>query len=138
MRKGISPIVSVVLLIAISVISAVSLYFWVGGLATKQATPERPIVINAQTYRCTLAASDSMTVLIQNLDASATLDNVSQPLRLLDDNLEIMIATTAPDIGPGGQEAWTFEQSTAAAAELTKGVTYIIYGAGTGQATVVC
>ena len=47
MRKGISPIVSVVLLIAIAVIAAVGLYFWVGGLATKQPASDKPATIIA-------------------------------------------------------------------------------------------
>ena len=47
MRKGISPIVAVVLLIAIAVIAAVGLYFWVGGLATQQPTPSTPGTITA-------------------------------------------------------------------------------------------
>ncbi len=46
-NKGISPIVSVVLLIAIAVIAAVSIYFWSAGLVTKQPTPEGPIPITA-------------------------------------------------------------------------------------------
>ena len=48
MKKGISPIVAVVLLIAIAVIAAVGLYFWVGGLATQQPTSTTPIVISAK------------------------------------------------------------------------------------------
>ncbi|MCD6522222.1 MAG: hypothetical protein J7K68_00590, partial [Candidatus Diapherotrites archaeon] len=45
--RAISPIVSVVLLIAIATIAAVGLYFWVGGYATKQPTTETPISIYA-------------------------------------------------------------------------------------------
>ncbi|MFC2174277.1 archaellin/type IV pilin N-terminal domain-containing protein [archaeon] len=45
--KGISPVVAVVLLIAIAVVAAVALYFWGAGLATKQSTPNTPIAITA-------------------------------------------------------------------------------------------
>lgn len=37
MKKGISPVIAVVLLIAIAVIAAVGVWYWVGGLATKPA-----------------------------------------------------------------------------------------------------
>jgi|GEM_PF-2847514 len=47
MKKGISAIVSVVLLIAISVIAAVSVYFWSSGLVTKQPTPSTTTPISA-------------------------------------------------------------------------------------------
>jgi len=47
MRKGVSPVVAVVLLIAISVVAAVGLYFWSAGLATKQPTTDTPISIYA-------------------------------------------------------------------------------------------
>ena len=54
MKKGISPIVAVVLLIAIAVIAAVGLYFWVGGIATQQPTPDTPGTITAV---CTMQGS---------------------------------------------------------------------------------
>ncbi len=37
--RGISPIVAVVLLIAISVIATVGVYYWIGSLTGKKATP---------------------------------------------------------------------------------------------------
>ncbi len=46
MKKGISPIVAVVLLIAIAVVAAVGLYFWIGGLATKQPHTPTSIAIS--------------------------------------------------------------------------------------------
>lgn len=141
MRKGISPVVAVVLLIAIAVIAAVGLYFWVGGLATKQPTAERPIPLNGQMYRCDLgdtAGGDNITALMQNMDSAITLTNSSYPLKILDDDGDVMVATTAPDIVPSGQEAWVFKQTTGTLSNLTKGITYIIYGTGVGQALVVC
>ncbi len=46
--KGISPIVAVVLLLAMTVIAGVGIYFWALSLSSKQATPEAPtsIVVN--------------------------------------------------------------------------------------------
>ncbi|MCD6522258.1 MAG: hypothetical protein J7K68_00775 [Candidatus Diapherotrites archaeon] len=52
MDKGVSPIVAVVLLIAIAVIAAVGLYFWVGGLATKQPTGAAPRTITVYAIAC--------------------------------------------------------------------------------------
>lgn len=39
MRKGVSPVVATVLLIAIAVISAVAVWYWVSPLTSAQATP---------------------------------------------------------------------------------------------------
>jgi flagellin-like protein len=64
MRKGISPIVAVVLLIAIAVIAAVGLYFWVGGLATKQPTTSRPGVITANCQAPNLYVTNTGTTTI--------------------------------------------------------------------------
>ncbi len=68
MKKGISPIIAVVLLIAIAVIAAVGVYFWVGGIATKQPTPNPPIVINAIVagiYK--VGDTETTEILVQNL-----------------------------------------------------------------------
>jgi flagellin-like protein len=140
-RKGISPIVAVVLLIAIAVIAAVGLYFWVGGLATKQPTTDRPIPLNAQAYKCDLdegGTTDNFTVLIQNMDSAKTLMNSTLPLFMLDDDGQQMIATTAPNISPSGQEVWVFKAQSGQIANLTRGFTYIIYGENVGQAPVIC
>ncbi len=141
MRKGISPVVAVVLLIAIAVIAAVGLYFWVGGLATKQPSTDKPIPLNAQAYRCDLdegETTDNFTVLIQNMDSAKTLKNDTLPLYMLDDDGEQMIAVSAPDIAPSGQGVWVFKAQTNEIANLTKGFTYIIYGENVGQAPVIC
>ncbi len=45
--KGLSSVVAVILLVAIATIGAASLYFWTGGLATKQTTPTAPSAITA-------------------------------------------------------------------------------------------
>ncbi len=69
MRKGISPIVAVVLLIAIAVIAAVGLYFWVGGLATKQPTPNTPGTITAICSGAT--NSHNGTLMVSNTGTTA-------------------------------------------------------------------
>ncbi len=40
MRKGVSPVVATVLLIAIAVISSVAVWYWVAPMTSKQAMPE--------------------------------------------------------------------------------------------------
>ncbi len=47
MKKGISPVVATVLLIAISVIAAVSIYYWVGGMASQKGVRKKPMSIEA-------------------------------------------------------------------------------------------
>jgi flagellin-like protein len=68
--KGISPIVAVVLLIAIAVIAAVGLYFWVGGLATQQPTTAKPGVISANCAGGTILVSNIGTA---SMNASSLL-----------------------------------------------------------------
>jgi len=68
-QKGISPIVAVVLLIAISVIAAIGVYFWVGGLATRQPTPSTPKTITTYAVSCNTAntsGTKNATILISN------------------------------------------------------------------------
>ncbi len=69
MKKGISPIVAVVLLIAIAVIAAVGLYFWVGSLTNKPATPTQPGMLTAQAI-CGDNQSSTTTFLLTNIGTS--------------------------------------------------------------------
>ncbi len=138
MRKGISPIVAVVLLIAIAVIAAVGLYFWVGGLATKQPTPNTPIVIGAQKVTCTTQPGNAnVTLLVQNLDASS---HLTSRLGIIGDNGTCWNSTTV-NIGPANQESVTFDCDTPNVA-TTSGITYVVYSDSTSQsvsqAQVVC
>ena len=71
--KGISPIVAVVLLIAISVISAIGVYFWVGGLATRQPTPSAPRTISAYMIDCNTSSTGNISrVVISNTSPAGT------------------------------------------------------------------
>jgi len=62
MKRGISPIVAVVLLIAISVIAAVGLYFWVGGLTGSRNVPTPPAVITASCYGATSTTNGTLFI----------------------------------------------------------------------------
>jgi flagellin-like protein len=59
--RGVSSIVSVVLLVAVVVLAAAGLYFWLGGLATKQQTTSKPAVITASVLD---AANGKVAVVI--------------------------------------------------------------------------
>ena len=48
-KRGISPIVAMVLLIAISVIAAVGVYFWIGQYTSKPGTPSMPEMMSIST-----------------------------------------------------------------------------------------
>ncbi len=61
--RGISPIVAVVLLIAITVIASVGVWYWIGTFTGKKATPNVPSAISAN-----LISDD--TVLIANLGST--------------------------------------------------------------------
>ncbi len=75
MEKGISPVIAVVLLIAIAVISAVGVWYWVGGLASKPGGVQQ-----AQTgftiESCDTTAGDQK-VLVRNTGSTDLTGNAS-------------------------------------------------------------
>ncbi len=118
MEKGISPIVAVVLLIAITVIAAIGIHFWMAGLATKQPTPETPVSIVANPI-------GHGKVLIANLGQkpvnTSTL-KTSEP--------GVNITCEKKVIGPGEQVLCEINESTSNAGTIA------IYGKGTGSTIV--
>jgi hypothetical protein len=76
MRKGLSAIVSVVFLIAIVILAAIGLYFWLGGLATKQSTASAPrtinVVLGGECGTGTSAATNFSQVTIINTSPSGS------------------------------------------------------------------
>ncbi len=116
MRRGMSPIVAVVLLIAISVIAAVGIYYWSAGLATKQPTPEKPIPIVANPI-------GGGKLLVANLGQESV--NTST-LKTSDPNLQLVCES--PTIEPGKQVLCYVSGST--------DKTFVIYGEGIASTTV--
>ncbi len=117
MKKGMSPIVAVVLLIAISVIAAISIYFWSAGLVTKQPTSEKPVPIVANPV-------GGGKVLIANLGQEVV--NASS-LKTSDPNVEISCSSAT--IQPGEQVLCTITGTPSSG-------TIAIYGSGTGSTTL--
>ncbi len=141
MRKGISPIVAVVLLIAIAVIAAVGLYFWVGGLATKQPTPDAPIVLSGQRALCQPGTGlANLTVIVQNLDASGEVN--ASNLRIIDDDGAQVAPDTEGQIIASSQVAvqWLYETDNDNNITISAGHTYVILStdAKVGQAVITC
>ena len=126
----------IVVAVVIGGVALIGSYYWVGGLATKQPTPDVPIVIDAQKVSCSTSGSDdSITVLIQNLDPS---DAVEESLYITDDNGNDMTTTEDVHVPAGSQGSYTFEAATGEAT-LTPGATYVIYGMGAiGTTQVTC
>ncbi len=131
MRKGISPIVAVVLLIAIAVIAAVGIYFWMSGLATKQPTPEKPIPIVANPVS---TKPSRLAVLVANLGD-----------RELPAGSEIKTtngarATLAEPIPPGEQKLIVIYGGSTNTSEgsvnFTNNTDVCIYSSGTGTSCV--
>ncbi len=115
--KGISPIVAVVLLIAIAVVASVGLYFWVGGLSTKQSTVDSPNAISVNPI------GDSK-ILVANL---GSVDLVASELNVTDGGLGL----ECPDSIPAG------EQVACNVTGFTEEESVVIYGSGTGSAVVM-
>lgn len=60
--KGVSPVVATVLLIAIAVVAAIGVWFWVAGLQNKPATPAETKML--QLEACILNNGNDRTVLV--------------------------------------------------------------------------
>ena len=115
--RGISPIIALVLLIAITITAGVSVYFWMEGTATKHPTPvaPSPVVINP---------AGNGKVLVANLGQRPI--NASA-LRISDPGLSIVCEKKV--IPPGEQTLCTIVGQTG-----KEVVT--VYGEGTGSATL--
>ena len=127
MKRGISPIVAVVLLIAIAVIAAVGLYFWVGSLTGKQATPNTPKMITANVI-CNQTGNS--TILITNI-GTEKISSLNTTLKTSDSNVKI-VDCSPNDISSGETASCTitnFHQGNG---------TISIYGDNLGAISVTC
>ncbi len=114
--KGISAIVSIVLLISISVIAAVGIYFWASGLVTKQPTSKSPIPITA------VPLDNKGHVAVANLGSKPlTLDKLNSTAGIKCD-----FGGTVT-IQPGGQAVCTIPP---------KSGKIVLWGSGTGSTEI--
>ncbi len=129
MRKGVSPIVAVVLLIAIAVVAAVGLYFWAGGLATSQNTPETPIAISAVPVG---VGADELKLLLANLGDTAIPAGTTF---YTSNGAEANLSTTLP---AGQQAMLTFHGGTTSSGTVDFGDSnqVAVYSAGSGSSIV--
>ncbi len=143
MKKGISPIVAVVLLIAIAVIAAVGLYFWVGGLATKQPTPTTPKTISAYAVSCASDNTGITTIMVANTSPAGNTVNVSA----LKDSLGNSFGDSSNTDGwmcddtslSSGEQTACKLNNSASTGDFYAGVgTISIYGSDVASATVSC
>ena len=136
MKKGISPIVAVVLLIAISVIAAVGLYFWVGGLATKQPTPSTPRTITTYSVVCNTANNTgykNATIMISNTSPPGTTAIVSGALNTsLSDYYFADMNCPSSSLPPGGQTSCIVCNYGSGDGTIS------IFGSSIASATVTC
>ncbi|MFC2175094.1 archaellin/type IV pilin N-terminal domain-containing protein [archaeon] len=132
MRKGLSPVVAVVLLIALAVIMSMSIYFWASSLNTMEgAYPDdqaRAKPISVQTVECNAGVGGNLTARILNV-GTATID-ANFTLVYASGSVEM----TGISIIPGDSEEVEFLNT-----ELTSGSMYVIMGTGrVTAAPVVC
>ena len=131
MKKGISPIVAVVLLIAIAVIAAVGLYFWVTSMATPKATTTTPYTITASCMGAGTNANG--TLFIYNTG--------SEDISLSSNNIKItQNDVLRKTLSSGTISAGDYEDYTAAEinATLTVGDKLIVSGNAISPVSVVC
>ncbi|MCD6522256.1 MAG: hypothetical protein J7K68_00765 [Candidatus Diapherotrites archaeon] len=135
--------VAVMLFIAIAVIAAVGLYFWVGGLATKPPTVSAPATISAHALICGSSASYKTTIAVANTSPPGTIIDIT----MMKDSLGNDFG------GTSNTDGWMCEKTRLHSREQTvcqldnsvskhkfyrgKG-TISIYGENTASATITC
>jgi flagellin-like protein len=147
MERGVSPIIVAVLLIAIAVTASIGVYFWLGGLATKQPTTTIPIIANSPIAFCNPGSSaglpnSNITILVENLGASQTLNKW---ILLVGDG-NVLLQNSSPLNGGAGvppsshATVTLINASRITAPALTVGSTYIVYSneSGVGSSQVIC
>ncbi len=141
MRKGISPVVAVVLLIAIAVIAAVAVWFWVSPLTAKPATAgtaQKTISV----VSCTISGNNAnlkinnpggLTVTEAEL-ASADIYEAGAATATVTDLSSVNLSTIS-SISPGSQLVVTLNNS---AAGLQTGTQYELRITGYPDAPFSC
>ncbi|MFC2174461.1 archaellin/type IV pilin N-terminal domain-containing protein [archaeon] len=126
MEKGLSPIIAIVLILAITVIAGVTLYFWVIGTTAQQPTPSTPRTITARMVECT--ETDNSTMLISN---------VSPPGRTV--NSSLLNVTSGTLYCPENETMESKDQIFCEIDGFNEGDgTISIYGNNVGSADVTC
>ncbi|MCD6522257.1 MAG: hypothetical protein J7K68_00770 [Candidatus Diapherotrites archaeon] len=139
MQRGISPIVATVLLIAISVIAAVGIYYWVGGYATKQPTPSTPRTLTAYVVTCGDSSTYASTVMIANTSPPGTSSitglstNTTGSTGLSTSSGALIFNCGASSIGAGEQTACRVGCNSSSGTNCVSGAngTSFIQGSGT-------
>ncbi len=122
MKKGISPVVGTVILIAIAVIAATSIYFWLGHYTNKPYKPE------ITTLTASLASPKNRKILVANTGTEAL--NVST-LETSQDNITCEFGE--PELlEPNDQAICTLKSSTKTKIEGTTS----LYSSGATPATI--
>jgi len=126
MEKGLSPIIAIVLILAITVIAGVTLYFWVIGTTAQQPTPSVPRSITARMVNC--AETGNSTIIISN---------VSPPGRTVNSSI---LQTTTGTLGcPVNVTMESKDQVFCNITDFNEGDgTISIYGNNIGSADVTC
>ncbi|MCD6414212.1 MAG: type IV pilin [Candidatus Diapherotrites archaeon] len=128
MKKGISPIVAVVLLIAIAVIAAVGLYFSIPRLTNVGNTPNMPIGISAV---CMGASSTTNgTIYIQNTGTRTI------PINTL--NVTVGTTTTSLTHSAISEQGTISVTATTLNTSLTTGTSGTVWGNGVTTASFNC
>ena len=126
MRKGLSPIIAIVLILAITVIAGVTLYFWVIGTTAQQPTPSTPRTITARMVNC--AESGNSTLLVTNVSPPGRTVNSSQ-----------LFTTSGTLYCPQNETMESKDQIFCEISNFNEGDgTISIYGDNIGSADITC
>ncbi len=130
MKKGISPVVAVVLLIAIAVIAAVGVWSWIGAYTSKPN-----VQTSTKSFSVKSCSSDYKKVLIYNNGGEILDGNVSLYYSNgTDTGLHLVIN----NLGIGDTTYVNVENASGDNVALTSGVTYQVVEEGYSAISFIC
>ncbi len=132
MRKGVSPVVAIVLLIAIAVISAVAVWTWVGPLTAKPALGSTTFY-NFQISRCNPTYSPTTSALDFKNGGGANLPTTTFSLISQADG-STLTSTSFTTTLPAGMT----NSSLTVNYNLSSGIAYSLRASGIPDITFVC
>lgn len=101
MKKGISPVISVVILMGIAASAAISIYYWIGSFQSQPNKPEAPKEISVSVIECNdIGETNKITIRDMSNPGTASINQTENELMASNSSLNIGNCTPGT-IDPG-------------------------------------
>jgi flagellin-like protein len=129
MRKGVSPVVAIVLLIAIAVIAAVAVWYWVSPMTSKPATAET----TQKTVTVEECYADANSIFLRN-SGGYTLSGQAFDIFVASTGVDSTSDITGVSLAPGNASSHT----ASGGYDLAAGTQYFLRTTGFPDAYFTC